>query len=118
MGRPTFLVAEPMPHEGISARKLVLEAARYNVITGYDGSDALELLHRFPRIDGLIVHAGIGDREYERVIDEAAEHYPSCMIILLSPGLTSRHALAKFHLSSHDPKQLLELLHQHFGSPS
>lgn len=106
-----------MPHEGISARKLVLEAARYNVITGYSGSDALELLERFPRIDGLIVHSGIGDREFQKVIDEAAEKYPDCMIILLSPGLTSMHEAAKFHLSSHDPKELLELLHERFGTP-
>jgi hypothetical protein len=34
--------------EGIPARKLILEAARHNVITGYNGKDALELLRRFP----------------------------------------------------------------------
>lgn len=117
MGRPTFLVAEPMPHEGISARKLVLEAARYNVITGYSGDDALELLHRFPKIDGLIVHSGIGDREFERVIDDAIEHYPNCMVVLLSPDSSAHHRAAKYHLSSHDPKQLLDLLQERFGKP-
>ncbi len=101
-----------MPLEGISARKLVLEAARYNVITGYSADDALELIKRFPRIDGMIVHSGIGDSDgsYRRLIDHAMEANPMCFVVLLSPDANTLHPDVKFHLSSHDPKQLLDLL--------
>ena len=97
-----------MPLEGISARKLVLEAARFNVITGYSGPDALELMRRFPKIDGGVVHSGIGEAAYKDLIDEAAKH--NCFIVLLSPGGTAQHSEAEFHLPSHDPKELMDLL--------
>ena len=117
--RPTFLVAEPMPLEGISARKLVLEAARYNVITGYNADDAAELLRRFPGVDGMIVHAGIGNnnQSYRELIDTAIRDNPKCFIVVLSPDRSAHHPAAKFSLSSHDPKELLELLAERFKVP-
>ena len=51
MPRATFLIVEVEPPEGISARKLVLETAKHNVITAYSAHEGLELFHRFPAID-------------------------------------------------------------------
>jgi hypothetical protein len=108
-----------MPLEGISARKLVLEAARYNVITGYSADDALELIHRFPGVDGMIVHSeiGSGDGSYRRLIDQAIAANPRCFVVLVSPDTTAQHRAAKFHLSSHDPKMLLDLLMENYPPP-
>lgn len=107
-----------MPLEGISSRKLVLEAARYNVITGYSADDTRELLQRFPAVDGMIVHSGIdGDGSYRELIDMALARNPRCFIVLLSPDATAQHAGAKYHLSSHDPKQLLDLLREQYPPP-
>lgn len=108
-----------MPLEGISARKLVLEAARYNVITGYSAGDALELLQRFPAVDGMIVHASIGnsDGSYRQLIDHALSGNPKCFIVLLSPDAVTTHHGVKYHLSSHDPKMLLDLLIERVPPP-
>jgi hypothetical protein len=57
VARPTFLMAEPEPEQAISARKLVLETAKFNVITAHSAREATELCRRFPSIDALIVHA-------------------------------------------------------------
>ena len=35
MGRPTILIVEPEPNEALSARKLVVETAKFNVTTAY-----------------------------------------------------------------------------------
>lgn len=117
MARPTFLVAEPQPAEGISARKLVLEAARYNVITAYKAKEAFEMLDLFPSVDGVIIHSGIGEHDYEEIINKAAAHKPDRLIVLVSPSQTASPAAAHYHLSSHDPKQLLDLLVERFGAP-
>ena len=117
MVRPTFLIAEPRPHEGISARKLVLETALYNVITAYDGPEALELLEKFPNVDAMIVHAGFGEKMYNEVIQASKKSDPERMIILLSPNRVTKHDSVDFHLSSHDPKQLLDLLLDRFKLP-
>ena len=108
-----------MPNEGISARKLVLEAARYNVITGYSEGDAAELLKRFPAIDGMIVHSGIGgnDGSYRALIEKARSGNPKCFIVLLSPNATTTHPGVSYHLSSHDPKALLDLLMEQHPTP-
>jgi hypothetical protein len=42
--------------EGLSTRKLVLETARHNVITAYTAEGGMELLHRFPNVDVIVVH--------------------------------------------------------------
>ena len=117
MVRPTFLVAEPRPGEGISARKLVLETALYNVITAYSGPGALQLLEKFPKVDAVVVHAGLGDKDCKDLIEVAAHRDSKRLVVLLSPAGTAHHAGAHFHLSSHDPKQLLDLLLERFPLP-
>jgi hypothetical protein len=117
MPRPTFLVAEPQPTEGISARKLVLEAARYNVITAYKAPEAFEMLDLFPAVNGVIIHSGLGENSYKGIIEKAASDQPDRLIVLLSPTQTISHPAVHYHLSSHDPKQLLDLLVGRFGTP-
>ena len=97
----------------------MLEAARYNVITGYSVEDAAELLRRFPGVDGMIVHAGIGNNNhsYRDLIDTAVRDNPQCFIVVLSPDRNAHHPAAKFSLSSHDPKELLDLLADRFKVP-
>lgn len=60
MARPTFLMAEPEPTQALSARKLVLEPAKFNVITAHWAKEALELCERFPEVDALIIHKSVG----------------------------------------------------------
>jgi hypothetical protein len=54
--RPTLLVAEPEPSEALSVRKLVLETAKFNVLTAHSTREALDLFHLFPNISmGILV---------------------------------------------------------------
>ncbi len=117
MVRPTFLVAEPRPQEGISARKLVLETALFNVITAYDGPGTLQLLEKFPNVDALVVHAGLGHTVFRQLIEESRRANPERLIVLVSPGALTHDAGAHYHLSSHDPKQLLDLMMEKFDLP-
>ena len=115
MARPTFLVAEPRPDEGISARKLVLETALFNVITAYDGPEALELLARYPAVEAVVVHSGLGEAKYGKIIDTALKDKPERLVVLVSPGNNAKYPGAHHHLSSHDPKHLLDLAIERFG---
>lgn len=115
MARPTFLVAEPRPDEGISARKLVLETALFNVITGYSCDESLELLERYPAVEAVVVHSGLGEAGCRKIIDKAIAANPERMVVLVSPGNNAKHPAAHHHLSSHDPKHLLDLAIERFG---
>jgi len=42
--RPTFLMAEPEPEQALSTRKLVLETAKFNVITAPLGTRGIRYL--------------------------------------------------------------------------
>ena len=57
MARPTFIMAEPEPEQALSARKLVLETAKFNVITAHSVSETRELLQQFPNASALIIHS-------------------------------------------------------------
>ena len=117
MVRPTFLIAEPRPTEGISARKLVLETALFNVITAYDGPGAMALLDKFPNVDAVVVHTGLGETYYRQILDAAVASNPKRFTILLSPDGLVSHPSAHISLCSQDPKQLLDFLLKNFKLP-
>jgi len=68
--RLVVLMVEVEQPEGISARKLILETARHNVITAYTGKGALELLRRFPNVDVAVVHTELEDTSFEKAISQ------------------------------------------------
>ncbi len=53
-----LMIEEEQP-EGLSARKLVVETAKHNVLTAYKAEDGIEPLRRFPNIDVVLVHASL-----------------------------------------------------------
>jgi len=110
MPRATFLIVEVEPPEGISARKLVLETAKHNVITAYSAHEGLELFHRFPAIDALVVHSEIRDMPLARVLAQIKRERPDLPTIVVSPRAGAHHKNADHVLSSHQPQKLLQLL--------
>src|SRR5690349_2301472 len=48
MRRPTLIVAEPEPGQALSTRKLVLETAKFNVLTAHSTDEALDVFQSFP----------------------------------------------------------------------
>jgi response regulator RpfG family c-di-GMP phosphodiesterase len=61
MIRPCFLVVDQEHSGSISTRKLVIETAKFNVITAYSGAEALETLNKFPGVDAVVLDAGVRD---------------------------------------------------------
>ena len=116
MARPTFLMAEPEPQQALSARKLVLETAKFNVITAHSAGEAMELSQTFPRVDALIIHGGLpGD--CARVVAQFKQGNGKRTAILLTPSAAISCDGVDHRVSSHDPGELLALLRQLFGDP-
>jgi DNA-binding response OmpR family regulator len=115
MARATILMVEPEPNEALSVRKLVVETAKFNVTTAYSASEGMELLRKFPLLDGLVVVAEVPG--CEDVVKEARSLNPTIPVILLSANLTSRCHDANHLVSSHEPETLVHLLRSLFGNP-
>jgi DNA-binding response OmpR family regulator len=116
MARPTFLVAEPEPEQALSARKLVIETAKFNVITAHSNTETRELLRQFPNPTALIIHSqlrGWGGSEFVKGVKQHSPHLP---VILLSP-LPGETYGTDYQVSSHDPDELVQLLRTLFGDP-
>ena len=108
MLRPCFLVVDREFSSGISSRKLVIETAKFNVITAYSAAEAIETLLAFPAVNGAVVdeHAeGIGCAD---LISSLKQIKPTLPIIAVGDQRYCR--LADFYVDSFNPAKLLEVL--------
>lgn len=117
MNRPTFLIAEVEPPEGVSARKLVLETGKFNVITAYSGKEAIGLFEKFPGADAVVLHSSLDDIRCEEVVRKIKAIRSDVTIIVLTPAQGFRCDGVEHHVSSHEPQELLTLLRNLFGDP-
>lgn len=116
MPRPIFIIAEPEPDQALSARKLVIETAKFNVVTAHSAREMLDSLELFPGVDAVIIHSSLKGGTAPKLVKQVKEKRPDMPVILLSPSAGgvkgSDHAV-----SSHDPQELVNLLRQLFGDP-
>lgn len=113
-----MMMAEVEPPEGLSARKLVLETGKFNVITAYSVSEALETLETFPNVHAVVLHSSLcKERDCDNVIVEIKNRHPGMMVIALSPTSSQTFKIADYNVSSHEPQELLNLLRSRFGDP-
>ena len=110
-------MAEPEAPENISARKLVLETAKFNVITAHSAKECLELIRKFSQIEGLIVHSDLDGIHCEKLVRQIKEGNPEIPVIALGSTDGFRCRGADHSVDSHDPQQLLNLLRSKFGDP-
>jgi hypothetical protein len=103
-----LMIEEEQP-EGLSARKLVVETAKHNVLTAYNASDGIDLLRRFPNVDIILVHSGQLSRHPE-ILQEIKADCPGKPIILASPFAQETQPEATYVIDSHRPQDLLLLL--------
>ena len=114
--RLVVLMIEVEQPEGISARKLLLETARHNVITAYGGKIGLGLLRRFPNVDVAVVHTELADSAFDQTVIGLKAISSRLPVIGITP-ITDRHASgADYMISSHDPQALLALLAERFDA--
>jgi CheY-like chemotaxis protein len=110
MMRPCFLVIDREFPGSISTRKLVIETAKFNVLTAYSGKEALEVFKRFPAVSGVVLDGGLEDVPCGDVARQIKSLQPKIPIIVISaPGFTGCPE-ADYHLESFDPAKLLEIL--------
>ena len=116
MPRPAFIVAEPEPEQALSARKILLETFKYNVITAHSVKETLDLVVLFPNVNALIVHCGIPEFDADVAIKVVKQVAPKLTIIALTPT-ESVLKWADFVVESHSPQGLLDLVQRLFGDP-
>jgi CheY-like chemotaxis protein len=108
------LMVEVEQPEGISARKLILETARHNVITAYSGQGAFELLRRFPNVDLAVIHTEIEDDAFERTVRQLKKVRADLPIVAITPISGQQAKDVDYVISSFDPQLLLQLLAERF----
>ncbi len=110
MVRPCFLVIDREFPGSISTRKLVIETAKFNVLTAYSGKEALQLFKRFSALDGIVMDGGIEDISAEDLTREMKVIQPKIpVIVIAAPGFEGCLG-ADFQLESFNPAKLLEIL--------
>jgi hypothetical protein len=114
--RPTIIVAEPEPGQALSTRKLVLETAKFNVLTAHSTDEALDVFQSFPNAACLIAVQG-ETVDCERVLKFARTIRDDIPLIALSPRQGFKCAPANHHLSSYDPEALVQLMRKLLGDP-
>ena len=109
-------MVEPEAPQALSSRKLVLETAKYNVITAYSGNEGLELLEQFPAVTAVIVHGEVRDIECETLVERMKKRLKRDIpFIVLTPRTSLACGGGDHYASSHEPTELLGLLREHFG---
>jgi DNA-binding NtrC family response regulator len=110
MVRPCFLVVDPEFPGSISTRKLVIETAKFNVITAYSAGEALETLKMFPAINGIVLDADVYGMPCDVLVAGLKELNPRLPIVVINGPGKPECPKADYHLESFDPRELLELL--------
>ena len=116
MVRPTLLVTEPEPEQALSVRKLVLETAKFNVLTAHSTEEALELLQMFPKIAAAILVRD-SSLDCEAIAANAKRNGNKLPVIAVVPQLAQRCEGADHHVPSHEPEELVELVRSLLGDP-
>jgi len=118
MVRPTFLVVEAEPGNALSTRKLVLETAKFNVLTAHSWHEAGELFELFPRVNAVIVSKEVGNGSgCADFVKRVKERNPPPVAIFLSPHHGRTCDGVDHVISSHEPQTLVQLVRSLFGDP-
>jgi DNA-binding response OmpR family regulator len=110
MIRPCFLVIDREHWGSISTRKLVIETAKFNVVTAYSGAEALETLVKYPGVDAVVLDAGIRDIPCIEVVKQIKQRHPRTPVIIAGTLGHDYCPGADHYLETFDPNELLKLL--------
>lgn len=108
--RPCFIVVDREYSGSISTRKLVIETAKFNVLTAYSAREGIETLKRFPAVDGLVMNAEIHDMERDELIGSLRRIRPAMPIVVVDGSWGGDSSKGDHQVESFDPAQLLETL--------
>lgn len=117
MARPVFLVIEVEQPDGLSTRKLVLETAKYNVLTAHSGKEGLEIAETHP-VDAIILHHGMKDVPIPKLARKLKSIGNGTPLVYLAPNINVHIPTADHVVNSHDPGALLNLMQDLVGRPA
>lgn len=113
-----FLIVEP-GQDALSTRKLILEAAGYNVISAVSGKQGLKFFAKHP-VSGVIVDADIRDIPLNDLVDQVQKN-GSMPVFLLSSRLWPpdevKGKLAAVFEKMSDPADMVKTIAAHYGDP-
>lgn len=112
MIRPCFLIIDQEHSGNISTRKLVIETAKFNVITAYSGEEALQTLTKFPAVDAIVLDPGVRDVPCGALVKRIKESQPNLPVILAGTLGKQPCDGADHYLETFEPGELLRLLQQ------
>lgn len=110
MLRPCFLVIDREFPGSISTRKLVIETAKFNVVTAYTAQESIETLKAFNAIHGVVIDADVDGMTCDALVQELKKVKPGIQVIAICGPGDERSPHADYELDSFDPRRLLELL--------
>lgn len=105
------LMMEEEQPEGLSARKLVVETAKHNVLTAYSVNQGMKLLQRFPKVDAVVVHCGLIERN-PGLLSEIRKVDAGLPIIVADPVSGRKIEGADYVADSHNPTAVLTILRE------
>jgi response regulator RpfG family c-di-GMP phosphodiesterase len=115
--RPCLLVIDHEFPDSISTRKLVLETAKYNVITAYSGNEAIETLKLFPNVSGIVMNEAVTGMDCAALVKELRAIRPDVLLIVTSSRGVTDCVVADHQLNNFDPASLLKLLRKLVPNP-
>jgi len=118
MLRPCFLVVDRETSTGISTRKLILETAKFNVITSYSSTEAIETLRKFPALDAIVTDSGMVDMPCDELLAQVQAIKPEMPRVVVDTPVGTSCNLATHILDTFDPSRLLHLLETLFPDAS
>ncbi|HEU4635672.1 MAG TPA: response regulator [Edaphobacter sp.] len=110
MARPCFLVIDREFPGSISTRKLVLETAKFNVLTAYSGKEAIDTLRRFPDVDGIVMDGEMEDIPAEDLAQLFKTAVPDTPVIVICAPGGPECPSADHRVESFQPQLLLSTL--------
>lgn len=94
----------------ISTRKLVIETTMLNVLTAYSAQEAIEILSRFPGVDGVVLDTEVRGMTCNELIGRLRSIRAGLPVITVSPTGHDPCGAEDHHVSSYDPQDLLDQL--------
>jgi DNA-binding NtrC family response regulator len=110
MVRPCFLVVDREFAGSISTRKLVIETAKFNVVTAYSAQEAVDTLRKFPGMTAAVIDAAVKDIPCDDLAQTLKEIQPNLRVVAISSPGAIRCKFADDEIDSFEPARLLELL--------
>ena len=110
MIRPCYLVVDREYAGSISTRKLVIETAKFNVITAYSSQEGIDTLRKYPRLDGVVLDATMPDMQADDLIRGLREVVPGLKVVAVSTPGRDGCTAADLYVETYNPANLLETL--------